>query len=360
MGRGKRRPPAGNRPGITGDDGRRRFPIPENWQVMAAEPPRVFTPEKSTDEPAVKNHLPVLPMEILEWAGRAAKAGLIVDGTLGEAGHLTALANRFPSAQMVGMDQDPEMLERAADFLARALPGEPGGRVKLYQSNYYQIPELPELSSGADFILLDIGVSSFHFDNAGRGFSYTEEGELDMRLDPRLPVEAAQIIRTWPRDALADLFYWYGEERLARKFARVIVEERDRHPELFTAKGLADLLWRLNPPRSRNTGNRIHPATRVFQALRIVVNQELTVLEKAIPRLAGALAPGGVLAIISFHSLEDRIVKYAFRDLCRGNDFTAGVKKPIIPAEEESRENRRARSAKLRVLIRESTSPLSS
>lgn len=260
-------------------------------------------------------------------------ARLIVDGTLGEAGHTLAFHKERPSAQLIGIDRDPEMLERARGRLAEA-----GASVETHRSAFSRIPEVLN-ARRADFILLDLGVSMYHFRGAARGFSYTDES-LDMRLDPSLPHTAEDLINHLGERELKDLFSELGEERFAGRIAGAIVRKRP----LRSAQALAEIILGAVPGRQR-----IHPATRVFQALRIRVNQELDELN-ALPAIASCLAPGGRLAVITFHSLEDRPVKHTLRAL--GEGYRVLTKKPVLPTDEETSRNAASRSAKLRVVER--------
>lgn len=287
-------------------------------------------------------HIPVLFDEVLEQL-RPAAGGIFVDGTLGGGGHTRALAERVGDAgRVISVDLDAVAVERASETLA-GLP------VSVANASYADIPEvLDEIGVAAvDGVLLDLGLSSDQLADATRGFSYMADGDLDMRFDADNGEPAWKMIARMSEEHLADVIYQYGEERFSRRIARKIVEQRRTDP-VKTATQLAELV-RSCVPRSR--GHNIDPATRTFQALRIAVNGELDALQSALRRLPNYLKPGGRLAIISFHSLEDRIVKEAFREDDRLNAVT---RKPIIASEEESSRNPRARSAKLRVAERTS------
>ncbi|MHC4887429.1 MAG: 16S rRNA (cytosine(1402)-N(4))-methyltransferase RsmH, partial [Planctomycetota bacterium] len=197
-----------------------------------------------------------------------------------------------------------------------------------------------------DRVLLDLGVSSIQLDTAERGFSFRQDGPLDMRMDPSSGESAAELIQRLPEEELANLIYRYGEERLSRRVAKRIVEAR-RERSIKTTGELAEIVRRAIPGRSR-----IDKATRTFQALRIAVNDELGELQSSLDSVPMLLAPGGRFAVISFHSLEDRMVKLAFRDYASGGDFRVLTRKPIVAGSEEERLNARSRSAKLRVLER--------
>jgi 16S rRNA (cytosine1402-N4)-methyltransferase len=285
-------------------------------------------------------HIPVLFNEVLNQLQPAA-GGVFVDGTLGGGGHTRALAERVgPEGRVISVDLDNVAVQRASTLLS-GLP------VSVANASYADIPEiLDEIGIPAvDGVLLDLGLSSDQLADAERGFSFLSEGELDMRFDREHGEPAWRMIARMSEEHLANVIYQYGEERFSRRIAKKIVEQRRSDP-IRTALQLAELV-RSCVPRSR--GHNIDPATRTFQALRIAVNGELDALQSALRRLPDYLKPGGRLAIISFHSLEDRIVKEAFRDDER---LSAITRKPIVASEDESNRNSRARSAKLRVAAR--------
>ncbi len=278
--------------------------------------------------------------EVLEWL-QPAPGKMLVDGTLGGGGHTTAMAELvLPGGRVLAMDLDSEAVERN-EPLRDTLP------IDLAIGSYTQIPEMLKSYDVAsvDGVLLDIGLSSDQLADEQRGFSYQSSGTLDLRFDRSRGEAAWQLLARLDERSLADLIYQYGEERLSRRIARRIVERRREDP-IRTADQLADLV-RSCVPRSR--GHSIDPATRTFQALRIAVNGELAALEQALQRLPDCLSPGGRLAIISFHSLEDRLVKHAFRNDLRLEVLT---KRPVRPTEQEIEQNPRSRSAKLRVAER--------
>jgi 16S rRNA (cytosine1402-N4)-methyltransferase len=268
----------------------------------------------------------------------APKPGqFFVDGTLGAGGHTRLLAKRIGDDGLVlALDRDPA----AIDAAERNLAGLP---VKVSLSSFCDLPEvLAGLGMEAvDGVLLDLGLSSDQLADDGRGFSFDSDGPLDLRFNPLEGEPAWRLLERLSSDSLADLIYEYGEERYSRRIARRIVEMRRKDPIRISAQ-LAQIV-RSCVPRSR--GHRIDPATRTFQALRIAVNEELKSLEVALNRIPGCLRPGGRLAVISFHSLEDRRVKDAFRDDPRIQNLT---KKPIRPRESEVARNPRSRSARLR------------
>jgi 16S rRNA (cytosine1402-N4)-methyltransferase len=289
-------------------------------------------------EPSV--HVPVLLREVLE-ALAPTDGGVFVDGTLGGGGHTRAFAERVgTTGRVISVDLDPAAVSRAEKTFA-------GWPVAVANASYADIPEvLDELDIAAvDGVLLDLGLSSDQLADAARGFSFQSEGELDLRFDPEHGEPAWRMLARLSEEHLADLIYQFGEERFSRRIARRIVEERPTRP-IRTAAQLAELV-RSCVPRSK--GHSIDPATRTFQALRIAVNGELDALKIALRRLPDRLKPGGRVAVISFHSLEDRMVKEAFRDDPRLRVLT---RKPMDAGEEEVSRNPRARSAKLRVAER--------
>lgn len=282
-------------------------------------------------------HIPVMLPEVLEWL--APQPGqTIVDGTLGGGGHTMALAEKVsPAGRVLAVDLDQAALERVEPLTGK-LP------IRLLQGNFADVPELlaKESIATVDGILLDLGLSSDQLADGERGFSFQAEGDLDLRFDTDRGEPAWEMLGYLNEKALADLIYKYGEERFSRRIARRIVEARKQAP-IRSAPQLAELV-RSCVPRSR--GHQIDPATRTFQALRIAVNEELESLEKALAMFPDCLSPGGRFAIISFHSLEDRLVKHAFRGDERLEVLT---RKPLRPTEAECNDNPRARSAKLRV-----------
>ncbi len=281
--------------------------------------------------------------EVIEWLA-PREGSILVDGTAGAGGHSAALARLVGSGKVIGFDRDPNMLE-----LARAATA--GLPVDLVHAPYSAMREgLAELGIAAgtvDGVLLDLGLSSDQLAWRNRGFSFGTEGPLDMRFDPTSDgPTAADLLAELSDEELAKAFFEFGEERFSRRIARRIVETREAEP-LTTTTQLADLVRRCIPGKLRH--GPIDPATRVFQALRILVNDELEHLDSILATLPEILAPHGRAAIISFHSLEDRRVKWAFRNDPR---WTVLTKKPITATAEETAVNPRARSAKLRVAER--------
>ncbi len=302
-------------------------------------------------------HRPVLLQETIDSL-LVKPDGIYVDGTLGGGGHAFELCGRLgPQGRLVGIDQDEDAIAAAAERLAPYRD-----RVTVVRSNYEQMDEvLDGLGIGkVDGIYLDLGVSSFQFDTAERGFSYREDAPLDMRMDRRQELTAADVVESYDEEELVRIIRDYGEERFARQIAGQIVKHRQKAPVKTTGQ-LAEIIKEAIPPKMRAVGG--HPARRTFQALRIEVNRELEVLNRSIDTMIGRLKPGGRLSIITFHSLEDRIVKNRFREnenpcICPP-DFPVCVcgrkskgkvitRRPVVPAAEEIEENRRSRSAKLR------------
>jgi len=288
------------------------------------------------------SHVPVLVRETLELLA-VRQGGLWVDGTVGTGGHAEELLRASaPDGRLLGLDKDRETLERARERLAPF-----SGRVRLEQSDFREIEERLG-GEPADGILLDLGISSVQLDSPERGFSFQVEGPLDMRMDRSGRETAADLVNRMRERDLADLIHEYGEEPASRRIARAIVRARDEEP-IRTTTRLAEIVRRA-APRSRRPG--LHPATRTFQALRIRVNRELDALAPALERAASCLRPGGRLAVIAFHSLEDRAAKEAFRSLA-ARGFRILTRKPVRPGENEVGQNPRARSARLRAVARE-------
>jgi 16S rRNA (cytosine1402-N4)-methyltransferase len=286
-------------------------------------------------------HEPVLLAEVMELLA-VKPGGRWIDGTVGLGGHAAEVLRRSsPDGRLLGFDRDPAALARAQETLA-----EFGGRSTLHHARYSEIPVHVEEGS-ADGLLLDLGVSSLQLDDAARGFSFRREGPLDMRMDPTDDVTAADVVNRMRESELADVIYELGEERASRSVARYIVEARKRK-HIETTAELAAIVRRAVHGRPGG----IDPATRTFQALRIHVNREIAELAESLPALARRLRAGGRMAVIAFHSLEDREVKNAFRTLGR-EGFQVLTKKPLRPTEAESARNPRARSARLRAIERE-------
>ena len=303
------------------------------------------------------HHVSVLLQECID--GLAIKPdGIYVDGTLGGAGHSSQIAERLTTGTLIGIDRDPVALKAAGERL------EPyADRVKLVHSNFCDMAQvLKDLDiPGVDGILLDLGVSSPQLDDGARGFSYMADAPLDMRMNSEDSLSAHEVVNTWPQEELKRILYTYGEERYAPQIASAICRRRAEKP-IETTLELVDIIRSAMPPAALR--EKQHPAKRSFQAIRIAVNDELGAVEKIMKDAVELLNPGGRLAIITFHSLEDRIVKNGMADAAKGctcpPNFPVCVcgkkpkvklisKKPIISGEEELEINPRARSAKLRV-----------
>lgn len=282
-------------------------------------------------------HLPVMVKEVEKYLIHNP-AGTYVDGTLGGGGHAAYLLEARPGIRIIGLDWDEEAIAEAGGKLARF-----GGRARIVRENFRNIaPALGGIGQEkVDGVLVDLGVSSRQFDEKNRGFSF-QSPVLDMRMDKRLPGTAEDLLNTLDEQALADIFYTLGEERSSRQIARRIVDERKKG-RITSGAALASLIERV----SRGRG-KIHPATRVFQALRIAVNRELENLEIFLDSLPGVLSPGGRAVVLSYHSLEDRIVKRDFKKKADSGEYRVLTKKVVFAADEETRSNPRSRSAKLR------------
>lgn len=302
-------------------------------------------------------HISVLFNEVLE-AFQGKTLSSFVDGTLGAGGHAEAILNTHPEIEcFVGIDQDPEAREMAKKRLS---PWQE--KLILFAGNFEQLTEATKKAKldKVDGILLDIGVSSMQLDQAEKGFSFMRDGPLDMRMDPTAHLTAADVVNNWSEEDLGYIFKHYGEEKKWRLAAHTIVQARQKAP-ILTTFALAAVLKPIFPWKKKG----VNPLTLIFQALRICVNRELEVLEKVLPLAIELLKPGGRLAVISFHSLEDRLVKNIFRQAASDKVDTIGIgglfldkeptvdlitRKPICASEEEIGKNPRSRSAKLRVI----------
>ena len=291
-------------------------------------------------------HEPVLLDEILALFARiASQEALVLDCTLGAGGHAQAILSRYPQASYIGIDADPEALLRASARLSAF-----SGRIEVLPGYFDEVIAAYAADSRRakpDFILFDLGLSMHQLQGSGRGFSFSAEEDLDMRFSPDAPASAGDIVNTTREEELADIIYRYGEEKLSRRIAKAICEARRRAP-IRTSAALAYIIGGAVPAAYRY--GRIHPATRTFQALRIAVNDELGREERALAVAAGLLAPGGILAVISFHSLEDRIAKLLCREYKRGRKYEEIYNPPLLPTPEECARNPASRSAKLRAL----------
>jgi 16S rRNA (cytosine1402-N4)-methyltransferase len=288
-------------------------------------------------------HEPVLLAETMELLA-VRPGGFYVDGTLGQGGHAEEILRRSaPHGRLLAADRDAEAI-----FASRARLGPWGDRARFVQADFRELPSHLQ-GQEADAILLDLGLSSAQLDDPMRGFSFQADGPLDMRLDQSQGQTAAEAVNRMSEPELADLIFRYGEERASRRIARAIVAAR-RVARIRTTTELAAIVRRAaGRPRPG-----LHPATRTFQALRIHVNRELQGLGAAVLALARCLRPGGRIAVIAFHSLEDREVKQAFRELERSG-FRRLTRKPLRPSADEVRTNPRSRSARLRGLVREAS-----
>jgi 16S rRNA (cytosine1402-N4)-methyltransferase len=302
-------------------------------------------------------HLPVLLNEVVDLFS-ALELRQFVDGTLGAGGHAQAILTAHPELNLyLGIDQDSEARELAAQRLAAF-----SDQLRIVSGNFRDLAGLlqGQQVSKVDGILLDLGVSSMQLDRAERGFSFMNEGPLDMRMDPTQSLNAATICNTWEEGDIRRILREYGEEPRASRVARAIVRER---PFVTTA----DLVAAIRPALRYKEVSRKHPATRTFQALRIAVNSELDVVREVLPQAIELLRPGGVLAVITFHSLEDRIVKHWFQQAASDKQNSSGIgglfldkdplvklvnRKPIGASEQEQNMNARSRSAKLRAVIK--------
>ncbi len=294
------------------------------------------------------SHAPVLYKEAIDFLA-VRRGGTYIDATLGLGGHASAIAARLGSeGRLIGFDKDTAALEMARRRLAA-----PEGReqdwpeIMLHHASYAEIAERMGAGS-ADGVLADLGVSSMQLEDAGRGFSFQAEGPLDMRMDPQSELTADQVVNQFDESDLADLIYEFGEERRSRRIARAIVRAR---PIKSTAH-LAQVVSAAARPMNQPKGKGIHPATLTFQAIRIYVNRELEDLRALLGSAPQVIKPGGRLVVISFHSLEDRMVKDAIREGAHSGVWQPLTRKPVIASEEEISQNPRARSAKLRAAER--------
>lgn len=303
-------------------------------------------------------HISVLYKETLDGLN-IKDGGLYVDGTLGGGGHSCGILSGAKNVRLIGIDRDSEAIEAAGKRLSAFKD-----RITLVNRNFSDIKQIAsELEiAGIDGAVLDLGVSSYQLDNAERGFSYMHDSHLDMRMNRNDKKSAYEVINSYSQNELEHIFYAYGEEKWSARVAKFIVEKRNQKP-IETTFELVDIIKAAIPKGARAEGS--HPAKRIFQAVRIEVNNELGILKNAVDDFAELLSPGGRLAVITFHSLEDRIIKKAFTDLATGcvcpKSFPVCVcnrqpvvklitKKPILPSEAEETENSRSKSAKLRVV----------
>lgn len=302
-------------------------------------------------------HVPVLLEEVLQGLN-IKEDGIYVDGTLGGAGHSLEIVKRLTSGKLIGIDQDKNALEKASEVLK-----DYQDKVVLIHDNYENIDKiLSELEiDKVDGILLDLGVSSHQLDEKSRGFSHNADASLDMRMDETSSFTAKDLVNNYSEKEIEDVLFNYGEERWARRIAKFIVEQRRKEP-IQTTLELVSIVKKAIPKQVRKDGH--HPAKKTFQGIRIEVNRELDVLKNSIPKMINLLNAGGRLAIITFHSLEDRIVKNEFRELYKDcicpsefpqcicekeREINIITRKPTIAGEKELEVNPRSRSAKLRI-----------
>ena len=296
----------------------------------------------------VSRHIPVMSEEVLLLLVQGTNRTYL-DCTVGYSGHAEKILEASDSnSRLIGFDRDEVAIAASREKLARF-----GGRVVLFHGHFVDLKRHLTLNgiSQVDGILFDLGVSSPQLEEPARGFSFQEDGPLDMRMDQSMSGTAAELVNRWPEAQLADSIFQFGEERFSRRIASAIVRARQRYP-FTTTKELVSVIEGAVPANYRH--GRLHCATRTFQALRIAVNQELDCLEPALRDAVDVLSPGGRLCVISFHSLEDRIVKHTLRTLSSTDDPALVVltKKPQVPSREESGRNPRSRSAKLRAAQR--------
>jgi 16S rRNA (cytosine1402-N4)-methyltransferase len=297
------------------------------------------------------NHVPVLLKEAIDSLN-VRRGGTYIDATVGLGGHSYEIAKRLGApGHLIGLDKDPAALERAADRLRPAGSGEADWpKIELRHASFASLAEARGLK--ADGILADIGVSSLQLSDAARGFSFQADGPLDMRMDPQSERTAEQVVNHLDERELADVIYEFGEERRSRRIARAIVRSRPIRSTAHLAEVISAAARPMNSGQNKYE-RRIHPATRTFQALRIFVNRELDDLKALLEAAPRILKPGGRVVVISFHSLEDRIVKDAFREgSIKDKYFRVLTKKPVTASLEEQDRNPRARSAKMRAAER--------
>jgi 16S rRNA (cytosine1402-N4)-methyltransferase len=288
-------------------------------------------------------HVSVLLKEAIDFLA-IHRGGTYIDATVGLGGHSYEIASRLgPQGHLIGFDKDTNALKLAEQKLSR-IGGDSRPKITLLHASYAELPQSVPPAS-ADGLLADLGVSSLQFGDPVRGFSFQAEGPLDMRMDPQGDLAADQVVNRMREEDLANVIYEFGEERRSRRIARAIVRARPVRTTAHLAQVISAALRSMNRPGVRD---KIHPATRTFQAIRIFVNRELDDLKALLQAAPQVLRPGGRLVMISFHSLEDRIVKDALRDGGKGGIYNVLTKKPVEASEEEIDRNPRSRSAKLR------------
>lgn len=299
----------------------------------------------SVEDKKPKFHIPVMYKEIL--AHLNLKPGkIIIDATMGTGGHSAGILEKImPGGILIGLDRDQESLA-----VAKVRLREYGDAVKFVHGNFVDIDQImKELQIACvDGIVFDLGVSSYQLEDPHRGFSFQHEGPLDMRMDRNSYISAYDLVNSLKEEEISTLLKTFGQERWHNRIAHLLVEERERQP-IATTQQLANIVVRAIPYKYRNRYQRIHPATRTFQAVRIAVNRELENIEQALNKSLEILNKDGVMCVISFHSLEDRIVKFAFRAAAADGRVSVITRKPLIPSEAEVSRNSASRSAKLRV-----------
>ncbi len=303
-------------------------------------------------------HQPVLANELLNFLNPGNKESLLIDSTLGEGGHTELFLSKYPHLKIIGLEIDKEILEVAEKRLEKF--EKRFSSVNTWFSDFYLNYEKYS-NKKPDYILFDLGISNFHYKSSKRGFSFNIDEELDMRLDEDLTVSAKDIVNSYTEKEISDILFKYGEERFSRRIAKKIIEYRKK-TKINTTFQLVEIIKKAVP--GVNKKQRIHPATRSFQALRIAVNNELENVENAVKYAFKVLKVGGRIAVISFHSLEDRIVKHYFKNMnkscscppewpickCKGQSkLKILTKKPIVPDSSEVDKNQASRSSKLRV-----------
>ncbi len=295
-------------------------------------------------------HKPVMLNEVISFI-KPGKGDIIVDATIGAGGHSCEILKMIePDGLLIGIDKDAEILKIAGRYLSKI-----SDSYKLYQADYVDLDYiLNKLEiSKVQGILLDLGVSSLQLDSEERGFSFIKEGPLDMRMDRSQGKTAEDLLKRLSEKEMADIFWRYGDEGRSRRIAKAIMQERKRGAEIKTTTQLSKIVEKaLYTPKKYQKKRKIHPATRVFQALRIAVNDELKSLEYFLNNVCEYLTSGSRIVVVSFHSLEDRLVKSAFRKGQDASSLEILTKKPLSPLDSEIRENVRARSAKLRAAER--------
>ena len=286
-------------------------------------------------------HYPVLHREVINFF-KSIKKGYIVDTTVGGGGHSFLILKNFPEVKIIGIDKDDYAIQKADQKLKQFK-----GRYTLIKSSFKNIDSILDQLGihTANGFLFDLGVSIFHL-KTERGFSFQKDQPLDMRMDRSQSLTAYEVVNRYPKNLLEKIIFEYGEEKFAKRIVKNIIEERKKNP-IKTTKQLADIVYRSYPPPLRRS--RIHPATKTFQAIRIEVNDELSEIKQGVSKGIERLEKDGIIQVISFHSLEDRIVKNIFREAKKLKKLEILTKKPITPGEEEIRENPPSRSAKLRV-----------